>query len=349
METTTKIAAGMSAGLLGAALVLGGCNPEIEGQEGNLTLTYDQGAMPEASGSTPLAVDTTLEYAAYPQEDEDEDVDEEERDYVTFTGATSDDDSVVQVDEVSDDTLRLAAVGEGSAIIDVDAEDADGEELVDSFEIETATVEGLRLDHPCTNDEEARYLVDHDVQLDYRMSTDDDNRAVGVGYYPVDVEPEEGGELGEGDTNGLLPLQLGEETGEVGVESTLDDAQLNLELIEEGDIDGVELSALGRFEEGESAETYLVPQVEEGGEQIPVCQHDADLQVESETEEVCEVSYAEADDHLPLRPLYEPNALHIEVLEEGECEFRVEMPGANGGDGVEETFSAEVDPDEHDE
>ncbi|MFW5968149.1 MAG: hypothetical protein ACOCV2_11555 [Persicimonas sp.] len=336
MRMLSKIGSISFLGVLATTLLMaGGCDTTIEGEEGNLSLEYDRGAMLEATGGLPLAVDARLDYAAFPQSEEDEDP--EDRNYVTFTDAMSSDDEIIMVEENSGESIELAGRGDGEAIIDVDAEDVDEEEVSDSFEVEAATVEELEIEHACDSDE-ALYQAGQDVQLHYRMLTDDDLRAVGTGYYPVEFDPSDGAEVGETDVNGLLPVSLGDEPGTVVVDSTLDDASLEITAVEEADIDDVDIEGASYVENGDASEVYLMP----SSDGSPVCQTDLQVDVTTDSDDVCAVNYGEAEEHRPIRPLYEPNALLIETLEEGTCEFSVELPEADDGNGVEADFSVEV-------
>ncbi|MFP4599533.1 MAG: hypothetical protein ACLFVJ_14840 [Persicimonas sp.] len=337
MKTTTKVLFALST----AALLTAGCDPQISGEQGNLTLTYDKGGSPGATGASPLAVGATLDYSAHLEGEKDK--------KVSFTSATSSDDSVILVDGVEGGLMTLEGIGEGEAVIDVDADGPDGA-ITDAFSLDAATVDALEFAHPCAPEDEAVYLVDHDINLHYKMRSEG-RLAVGYGYYPVTLEPSDGAELTDTTTNGLLPLQSSAEAGAVTVSSELEDAsEIELTFIEEGDIDGVQV-----FEEefdlptsvDNTLDLHLLPTVEgllsavEGP--VPVCQSDIEIEVANDTPETCELAYGSAEgEEDSLFNLYEPNALAVTGKAEGTCEFTVTIPAANDGQGADASFSVDV-------
>ncbi len=337
MKTTTKLLFALST----AALLTAGCDPQISGEQGNLALTFDNGASAGATGSSPLAVGATLDYSAHLEGDKNQ--------KVSFTSATSSDDSVILVDGVEGGLMTLEGIGDGEAIIDVDADGPDGA-IADSFTLDAATVDALEFAHPCAPEDEAVYLVDHDINLHYKMRSDG-RLAVGHGHYPVTLDPADGAELTNTTTNGLLPLQSSSEAGVVTVSSELEDASdIDLTFIEEGDIDGVQV-----FEEefdlptsvDSTLDLHLLPTVEgllsavEGP--VPVCQSDIEMTVTNDTPETCELAYGPAErEESSLFNLYEPNALAVTGKAEGTCEFTVTIPAANDGQGADASFSVDV-------
>jgi hypothetical protein len=340
MRNTTKYVLALST----AALVASACNPQIGGESGNLGLTYEDGPN-GASASSPLAVGAKLNYAAYPESDKEQ--------RVTFTAAMSDDDKFIRVDGINGGLMTLEGVADGSATIDVDAEGPDGAAVSDAFDLEAATVDALGFDNPCANDAEAVYLVDHDVRLHYTMRAGGDI-AVGYGHYPVEIAPSEGATIGETDLNGLLPLHTGTAAGDITVSSTVDDTDFGLTLAEVGDIDGIKIYEEDIFDDGNypigvdaDLPLHLLPTVSgliPGlSEPAPVCQSDVDVQVDTSTPDICEVTYGPADQKdESLFHLYETNVLTVTGKAEGTCEISVTIPGANDAGGLSEALSIEI-------
>lgn len=343
MKLTTKLLVATSA----AAVLASGCDPQLSGEQGNLSLTYDKGPVAGAVGSSPLAVGAKLNYSAYPKDTPEQ--------KVTFDSAMSDDDAVLRVDKTDGGLMTLEGVGAGEATVDVDVTDADGQKLTDSFDLKAAEVDALEFKNPCAPSAEALYLVDHDIDLHYTMRAGG-QIAVGYGYYPVEAQPSDAATIGQVDVNGLLPLHTGTSPGDVTVSSTVDDSDITLTLIEEADINGMEI-----FEQefvtdsnfpvqvDKSLALHLLPTVQglldAVQDPVPVCQSDIDVQVTNDSPETCEVNYAArslAEESDGLFHLYEPNALTITGKAEGSCQFTVSLPGADGGNGVSQSFTVDV-------
>ena len=340
MQRTTKILLTIST----AALFASACNPEIGGEEGNLALTYDEGPVAGATGSSPLAVGANLDYSAH--------LEGKQEQKVSFTSAMSDDDQIIRVHGTDGGLMTLTGVAEGAAMIDVEAEGPDGEPITDAFELETATVDEVEFANPCAPDAEALYLVDHDIRLHYTMRSEG-SVAVGYGYYPIAVEPIDGASLGQTTQNGVLPLHTGTTPGQVELSTTIDDTAFTLTLAEPGDIDGAQV-----FEQefvngnlpvavGDSLSVRLLPTVSgllpQVQEPVPVCQADIDIEATTSTSDICEVAYEpNPNASEEIFHLYETNVLTVTGKAEGTCEISVTIPDADGGNGVTETFSVDV-------
>lgn len=340
MRHTTKILLTLSA----ATLFASACNPEIGGEEGNLTLTFDEGPVAGATGSAPLAVGAMLDYSAYANDNEEQ--------KVSFISATSDDDSLVRVVDFEGGLMTLEGAGDGTATVAVSVVGPDGDELIDSFEIDAATVDALEFDNPCAKDSDALYLVDHDIDLHYTMRAGG-KIAVGYGHYPVEFEPADGATVGESSVSGLLPLQTRATPGEITVQSQVDDTAFDLTLIEQGEINGATIFESDFLngsdlpvEVGKELPLHLLPTVSgllpAVQEPVPVCQSDIAVEVDTTTSDICSVSYGPSSVQGGLFQLYEPNQLKVTGNAEGTCEISVTIPGADGGNGITETFSIEV-------
>ncbi len=339
MRLTAKLLLTTSA----AALFASACNPQLGGKEGNLTLTFDKGASGGAVGSSPVAVGAKLAYSAYPKGLPDQ--------KVTFTSATSNDDKVLRVDKVDGGLMTLEAVGAGQTTVDVDATQADGSAISDAFDLKAAKVDALAFANPCASDNgQALYLVDQDIDLNYTMRSGG-TVAVGYGYYPVQVD---GATLGQTKTNGLLPLHTAASAGQVTLTSQVGDASFSFTTVEPGAINGAELFEQSFLqggnlpvEQGKELGLHLLPTVQglvDGVQDpVPVCQADLDVQLQTSTPDICEVSYGPRDDEKTnLFHLYEPNEVTVKGLAEGTCEFTATIAAADGGNGISQSFSVDV-------
>jgi hypothetical protein len=320
-----------------ATLLASACTPQLGGEEGNLSLSYEQGPIAEAVGSSPLAVGAKLDYSVSRRLETSQ--------KLSFDSATSSADSVVAVSSVQGGLMTLEALSEGQASIDVEATDG-GELLHDTFVVEARVVDSLEIAHPCAPGDEAVYLVDHDVRLHYTMRAES-TVAVGYGYYPVEFQPADAATLGATTLNGLLPIHTGSTPGEVTIASTVSDDAFAITLIEAADITGLTIfeedflnETTLPVEAGKVMTLHVLPLVDGS---TPVCQSAVELEIDVATPDICEVAYGpsanEADN---LFHLYETNVLEVTGLAAGACEFSVTLPAAADGAGVSLTHSMEV-------
>lgn len=336
MKTTTLklMTAAISVGLFATA-----CDPTIEGGEGNLVFTYDNGPV-SVVDSTPLAKNASLDYTAKTAGENGQ--------AVTFEAAESSDSSVISV-TAANNAVTAEALEIGSSEISVVADGPDGK-VEDFFEAEVVEADGMEISHLCTedDDEAAAYLPDQDVSLEYRL-LNGNRTAAGYGYYPVSVTPSGAATVQDGTKMGFLNLTLpaGEQTAVL--ESDISDATFDVETIEESAIDGAKMW----FENinlpaivDDTRLVFIFPTA--SGvlgltDPVTICQADNEMTVTSDTPDVCSAEVVTDYDFGGsfLNP-YEKRAIQLEGLTEGDCEYTVTFPNADGGNGYSEQFTTEV-------
>jgi hypothetical protein len=327
----------MSVGLLATA-----CDPTIEGQEGNLVFTYDNGPV-SVIDSTPLAKNAKLDYTARTAGDDGQ--------AVTFDTAESSDSSVISVSVANGDNAVTAdALEIGSSEISVVANGPDGK-VNDFFEAEVVEADGMEIGHLCTenDDDDAAYLPDQSISLKYRLKEGDRSLA-GYGYYPVSVEPSTAATVEEGvEQMGLLNLSLASDAGTATVSSDISDAEFTLDTIEESNIDGAEM-----YHDNinlpvlvdDTRLVFILPTA--SGvlgltEPVTICQAQNEISVTSDTPDTCSAEIVTDFEFGGsfLNP-YERRAVELTGIAEGDCNYTVTFPNADGGDGFSKQFTTEV-------
>lgn len=335
-KTLKLIIAAMSVGLLATA-----CDPSIEGGEGNLVFTYDRGPVP-ATDSTPLAKNAQIDYTARTAGENGQ--------AVTFKSAESSDSSVIAV---TAGTNAVSAEGNevGSSDISVIASGPDGE-IEDFFEAEVVEADGMQINHLCTKEEEdpAAYLPGNPISLKYRLM-ESNRTAAGYGYYPVTIQPDTMATVEDAERMGFLNLALSSDTGTATVESDISESSFDVEVVEESSIDGAKMY----FENlnlpvivDETRLVFILPTA--SGllgldEPVTICQAENEIEVTSDTPDVCSAQIqGDYDfDGSFLNP-YEKRAVELEGLSEGDCQYTVTFPNADGGNGFSKQFTTEVQP-----
>ncbi|MGM0557951.1 MAG: hypothetical protein ACQEVA_16315 [Myxococcota bacterium] len=315
------------------------CDPSIEGGEGNLVFSYDSGPVPVVD-STPLAKNASLDYTAKTAGDNGQ--------AVTFESAESSTTSVIEV-TASNNAVTANALEIGSSEISVVADGPDGK-IEDFFEAEVVEADGMEINHLCTenDDDPAAYLPGQEVSLKYRML--DTNRTVaGYGYYPVSVTPDTAATVKENAQMGLMDLTLADTAGTATIDSDISDASFTLDTIEESNIDGAQMW----FENinlpvlvDDTRLVFIFPTA--SGvlgltDPVTICQAQNDMNVSVDTPDTCsaEVVTDFDFDGSFLNP-YERRAIELTGVAEGDCQYTVTFPDADGGSGYSEQFTTEV-------
>jgi hypothetical protein len=167
---------------------------------------------------------------------------------------------------------------------------------------------------------------------------------IGYGYYPVQV----------GGSGSLVPVAAWEgqqymafdsvSAGDVVLTSDLDGATLDLTLVDEAALDGVEepvALVLEDIDVGDVNAFYVLPR--SGG--LAVCQADVTFEVASVTPTTCDVrKLADAPVAASASQRYEFGWFEVEGLAEGTCSWTVTYPGGGGGAGASAQFDFPIQP-----
>lgn len=297
-----------------ALLMSVGCDVVAEGEEGNFDFQYVDSKF--TAGASDLAVGSQVQIAV---------IDAETEAPVEVSDVYSEAPDVIEVVDHQGDRFVLRAHLEESTRITAEAE-LDGETVTDSTGIRAAEVAEIELQSQCND---ALFAPDSRARMRYLMRDAGDTRLTGSGYYPLTIEPEDGGVINE-DHGRLahLVIETGSEPGTYEVSSDLNDETMEFELVDPTDIE-VDLSDVDRDGETVAAtldegETRLVSTffLERGEEQV--CGPATGIvEVTSETPDVCEAEY-----NLPfgeMSPL-QIHAVEVTGLESGDCEVTLAVP-----------------------
>lgn len=332
--------------LVGGALALSACEPQLSGEEGNLQLSYDPGPALAMPGSAPLAVGARLDYVVR----EDSKDEQKQKQNLRFESATSSDESIIKVAQMDGAQMTLEALKEGTAKVDVEAKGAAGI-LRDRFALNSAKVDALQFDHLCAPGDRAAYLTGRDIQLRYTMKAGSQT-AAGYGYYPVEFSPADGATLGSATITGLLALHTGEQAGTVDVHPKgVGGNAFGLELVTPQEIVGLRLLQESAFKDDgpavqvqKSLSVHVLPLI--AGE-VPVCQSDLAPRIQVDTPDTCAVTFetneGRDDAFQQLNKLfYETHSLKVRGLVVGDCKFSLALPEEAGDAGTPREYRVQV-------
>ncbi len=335
-STTAKIlTAALSLGLLASA-----CDPSIEGQQGNLEFTYENGPV-STIDQTPLAKGASIDYTAKTAGENGQ--------AVTFESAESSTSSVVSV-TATNAAVIADALEVGSSEISVVADGPDGK-LEDMFEVEVVEADGLEMEHLCEGNDDGpkAYLPGQDISLKYRM-LDGSATAAGYGYYPVSVVPDTAATVQDGDQMGFLNLSLAATAGSATIESDISDDSFQVDTIDESNIDGAKMW----FENinlpvlvDDTRLVFILPTASGVlglSDPVTICQAQNDMNVSVDTPDTCSAEVVTDFDFGGsfLNP-YEKRAVELTGVAEGECQYTVTFPDADGGSGYSQQFTTDVE------
>ncbi|MGM0577703.1 MAG: hypothetical protein ACQEXJ_18395 [Myxococcota bacterium] len=314
-------------GALAATTLAAGCESSITGEEGNLEFSYTT-VEETRDFNKPVAVGAKLDVR----------VKEAGTNLsVDLSSVSSRSPGVLRVDGFSGNTMTLEGTGNGNSRIEVRARRQSGDRVTDAVTMLAREPEVLKLDHHCADTARAAYLVDTEVWLPFDMELDSGKALVGYGYYPVDAEPPDALTLPQDSKDQEnIRATTWSQPGLVTLRSRVDDASLELDLVEEGDIDGAvrQTRLTDEVLEGTFTTVRVVPTV--GEERL--CCPKVDMEVETTTTDICQVTVIDEDG-----TCLSSGFLRVQGDALGTCEWTITYPNAAGGDGVSvDGFSMEV-------
>lgn len=356
---------GLLAVLAVAALA---CGTEIEGEEGNLTFEYTESGLERAPADGALAVGSYVDVRVKDARDEDggfepgEQNDGEEQndaeigndddgsadngdeangdeddgvEYLTIVEAYSDDAQTLDVVEERSEQFRLMAHDvtppEGTRIhvvAEVENEDGETEELEDSFTVRTDEVASVDVGMRC---EDSLFMTDTFVEATFDMRDGSGNRLTGNGFYPVEIDPAEGGTIRDDhDRIQTLGVDTGSEPGDYEVIADTGGAATPFELIDSSELDGLDLgdSDDSTLEIGQHrVTTFSLTR----GDETLCGPADQAVSISSDDTDVCEVEYF----NLATTAI---NGFHVEAVGSGTCEVTIDVLDNE----LEESFEVEV-------
>lgn len=195
-------------------------------------------------------------------------------------------------------------------------------------EVRTAEVESVDVEPLCDS---GVYLTEEPARFDYGMYDEGGDLLTGAGYYPLEVDPAEGGELdtGHGRLN-RVEVEAGTEPGGVELIPEVDGEALDFELVDPQAVDDAVWTDNDETSVAVGS-TISATSIEIMADERPVCGPlSGVLEVTHQTPEICGVEIREyGNDH----------GIDIQGLEAGDCEVRFEIAGAE----IDETIEVDVE------
>jgi len=312
---------------LGACL--SGCYSKATGYDGKFTFAYASGVDFE-NFVKPVAPGAKLDVLAFANGTEDK---------LVITGATSSRPAVLAIESVGERSLILKAGAPGVADIEIAARDEAGNALVDKmfFHVARPTVHGL--EHGCTKDRDAIYVLGERIDIYHGLATSDGRPVIGYAYAPLRVDPEPALELiAQPQGAAVYTFRARTVNPRVSIGSTVDGGTLSLRVIDRGELKDGSLECFDdcRLVEGQSE--YVVARVRLG--ETPVCSQNALTKARSLTPEICSVT-AKLDDDNGTDSNREQLAI-VKGLRFGLCKFEMTLPELDGGRGLRLSGHAKI-------
>lgn len=302
---------------LGASV--SGCYSKVTAREGKFTLAYPS-MVAHDNFVKPIAPGAKLEVEAYANGTSQN---------LTVKSAKSSAPDVLAVASAKGTKLVLSAKAPGTAEIEVTAEDAEGKELVDRMFFHVAKPAKHGLEHWCTEEPEAAYVVGEDVVLYHSMMTEDKRPVIGTDYAPLAIEPRSALDLEQQPQAGGYYLFKARSAKRVTIRSKIDQQALTVRLVERKDLTDATLWAPDRMIEGQRS--YVIAHVSAG--QTALCNQTALTRAKSLTPDICTVS-AKLDEDPDEKGENREQLARIRALAFGVCKYEVTLPELAKGKGV---------------
>jgi hypothetical protein len=317
--------------VLGASCIwLSGCYSKATGYNGKLTFAYAAGAQFENFGK-PIAPGAKLDLEAFANGSDDN---------LVITAVTSSRPGVIAIGPVTSHHVVLSAVEPGVADIEITARDGAGNTLVDKMFLHVDKPAVHALQHACTEDREAAYVVGETANVFHGLATKDGRPVIGYGYAPVKVAPESALELiAQPQGSSAYVFRVRSASSQVSIRSTVDDSALSLRLVKRGELKDATIDCAGDCRTLEGQSRYLVANVTLG--ETPVCNQNALTKAVSLTPEICSVT-AKLDDEGGDKNENREQLAVLKGLKFGVCKYEVTLPELDGGKGVKLTGQAKV-------
>ena len=316
--------------VLGASCIwLSGCYSKATGYGGKFTFAYAAGLQFENFGK-PIAPGAKLDLEAFANGSDDN---------LVITAATSSRPGVIAIGKVTNRHIVLVAGEPGVADIEITARDAAGNTLVDKMFLHVDKPAVHALQHACTEEREAVYVVGENVNVFHGLATKDGRPVIGYAYAPVRVAPESALEMiAQPQGVDAYVFRARAPNPQVSIRSTVDDSALSLRLIKRGELKDATLDCSNDCRTVEGQSRYVVAHVKLG--ETPVCSQNALTKAQSLTPEICSVT-AKLDDEGDKNENRQQLAV-LKGLKFGICKYEVTLPELDGGRGVRLTGQAKI-------
>jgi hypothetical protein len=272
----------------------------------------------------------------------------------------------IEVESSTAHNFKVRAHEAGKTALEVIAHMDDQTNVRTTVELESADPARLTLEHRCPGrirgvdhptytegDEYAAqpYLTDSTATIEMEVY-DESGRALSIeGFVAFDWEPAGALELVQSTSKSfstVLEFETGSQAQEVALQSTFDDTQLRLNVVEVGGVNRLstleeslhelfDFSAL-RVTDGTLA-VHMLPGVDDN----LICNHDIEISFQSLTPQVCQTGAIDAfPEPINLLPNWPEPQFGLALVGPGTCELQAHAPDAADGQGVDWEYSLEV-------
>jgi hypothetical protein len=311
------------------------CESRTTGNEGNFVFSYDADD-DVRNFNKPIAVGASLDLEVRSVGGGEPPVE------LSAAAPAEEDAEILEVTSFAGHEVTVKGLAEGEPLLEVTGTDTEGEELSDSVNLLVRIPEVLKLRHTCADGaSSAAYLANRRAYIPFDLEMENEQPVIGYGYYPLTSSDPAAVTIVTADsTQRNIAVDMGNTPGAYTLDSDIDDTTLTVNVVTEGQIDGVEQPIAFVVEDidvGDTNSFYVLPKV---GEDL-VCQSSITKEVTSNTPEICtvqELLEGEDDD------LLEGGWFSITGVAEGECQYTVRYPGGADGAGVEAQFTYPIEP-----
>lgn len=322
---------------LGCALLVAlcasvsGCYSKATGYQGKFTFAYSTDLVELENFVKPIAPGAKLDMVAFANGTENE---------LTITGAKSLQPGILAVDSIAERRVTVKGVAPGFAEIEITARDPAGNTLVDKMFLHVAKPAKHPLDHSCTEERDAAYVVGDPIYVFHGLATSDQRPVIGYGFAPVRIEPASALELtAQPQAASVYVYRATKANARIKVSSTVDDSELTMRVVERADLKEATVDcADGDCRMFEGGTRYVGAHVSYGD--TPLCSQQALTKARSLTPDICTVSAKlEGDDGADSN---REQLAVVEGLKYGVCKFEMTLPELAGGKGIRLTGSMKV-------
>lgn len=309
-----------------ALLVLGalgsgvsGCYSKATAFEGKFTFAYPS-MVEHENFVKPIAPGAKLEVHAFMNGTTEE---------LQVLNAKSSKPDVVEIAVTKAKSVVLLGKAPGVAEIEIRARAPNGVDLVDKMFFHVAKPVKHPLEHSCTEEKEAAYVVGDEVWINHSMTTADARPVVGFDYAPLAIEPRGSLELLEQPQAGGFYRFVTKAAKTVTLKSTIDDHALTLRIVERQSLSDATLLYAPKMLVGHGGHAVAI--VRAG--QTTLCSQNALTKARSLTPEICTVT-ARLDDSPDGADSNREQLARIRPIAFGICKFEVTLPELAKGKGV---------------
>lgn len=300
-------------------LFLCGCFSKVTAHDGKFTVAYPS-MVEHESFVKPIAPGAKLEVQVWGNGTTEK---------LEIVVAKSSRPEVLAVGPIEEKSFVLVGKTPGVAEIEIRAKAPDGTELVDTMFFHVAKPVVHKLEHSCTEEPEAAYVVGDDVWINHGMKTADGRNVVGGDYAPLAIEPRSALELLEQPQAGGIYLFKAKSAKNVTLRSKVDGQALTLKIFQWKDLSDVKLFAPATMLTGGG--TYAFASVSAG--KTTLCSQNALTKAKSLTPDICKVT-AKLDDDPDGDDSNHDQLARITALAFGVCKYEITLPELANGKGV---------------